>query len=292
MSSNSLSGVISEVHFHKLSNLKLGPQFPSWLHNQLNLSVLDITHSGISGAIPHWFSDLTVNLKYLNLSFNHLNTPLPVFPLRSDLFPIVDLSSNQFHGSIPPSLSNASEIYRSNIKFSRFRSFLCEPVNVETRILDFSNNLISGDLPSCWWIWEELYILNLENNKLSGVIPSSIGLSSQIAYLNLRHNKFSGNLPSLGNCTDLQILDVGENNLKGEMPTWIGERLTKLVFLSLMSNRIYGSTPSTICNLQSIKILDFTCNNISGAIPSSILNFISMVQKDDEESLYISIYRL
>ncbi|XP_010112629.2 receptor-like protein EIX2 [Morus notabilis] len=322
ISSSSLSGVVSEVHFQKLSKLKflylssnnltlsfnsnwippfqlislslssckLGPQFPSWLHTQLNLSNLFISNSGISGAIPNWFSDLTIKLEYLLLSSNLMNGTFPNFPFTSNLIQVVDLSSNQFHGSIPPSLSNAIGLHLSNNKFSELKSFLCDQKDGATGFLDLSNNLLSGSLPDCWWNLKELGVLILESNELSGVIPGSIGLLYQIAHLNLRNNSFSGSLPSLlKNCTSLEVLDVGGNHLEGEIPTWIGESLTELVFLRLKSNRFLGSIPLNLCNLQLLQIIDLSLNHLSGEIPSCINNYTSMVQVTGDRDNYISV---
>ncbi|EXC35839.1 Receptor-like protein 12 [Morus notabilis] len=228
---------------------------------------------------------------YLNLSFNLMNSTLPNFPLMSDNYRLVDLSSNQFHGPIPSSLSNATYLYLSDNKFTGLRSFLCDVRDGATVLLDLSNNLLFGSLPDCWWNLKYLTVLNLENNELFGVIPRSLGLVHRIAFLNLRHNNFSGSLPSsLKSCTQLGVLDVGENNLVGEIPSWIGERLINLVFLSLKSNRFFGNIPSNLCHLQSIQILDLSMNDISGSIPSCIDNFTSMVQKLNQEVTSISIF--
>ena len=291
IASNSFTGVVSEVHFQKLFKLetlglsfnsltlnfnstwvppfqlisvglksfKLGPQFPSWLQTQVNISDLDISNSGIQGAIPNWFCNQISKLNFLNLS------------------------SNQFHGPIPPCLSKVNILDLSNNKFTSLRSFLCEPKLGATRFLEISNNLLFGSLPDCWWNFRTLVLLNLDNNNLSGVIPSSIGLIYGIKYLRLSGNNFTGHLPSsLENCTRLQIFDVEGNNLEGKIPIWIGERQTNLMALHLKSNKFYGDIPSNLCYLHSLQILDLSLNSITGPIPSCIKNLTSMVEKMDQ----------
>ncbi|PON98097.1 LRR domain containing protein, partial [Trema orientale] len=309
ISSNSLTGVISEVNLRcpklktldlsynsalalkfnctwvpsfqlksiMLTSCMLGPEFPCWLQTQTNLSTLEISNSSISGPVPNWFNNITSKLSNLDLSFNLLNNTLPDFPLICAYE--VDLSFNQFHGSIPPSLSNSIKLFLSNNNFTDFRSFLCEAEKGLTSILDIGNNKLSGSLPNCWGNFQFLVVLSLVNNKLSGEIPGSISLRD-IQTLQLRNNNLSGNLPSsLKNCTELRVLDLGKNTLKGPVPSWIGERLTSLVFLSLKSNKFYGSIPLNLCHLTEVQILDLSSNNLSGAIPSCIENFTSMVRK-------------
>ncbi|KAF3432092.1 hypothetical protein FNV43_RR26831 [Rhamnella rubrinervis] len=324
VSSNNINGVVSEGHLQKLPKLKmldlssnpltldfesnwvppfqlvalnlnfckLVATFPSWLVTQLELTVLDISNSGISDTIPDWFYSLTPNLRYLNLSNNSIKGTLPELLLPFYNYPIIDLSFNQFHGPIPTSLSNASALYLSNNKITNFEQFLCAPMSQSpTAFLDISNNLLSGSLPDCWMHWEELRVLNLENNNFSGTLPTSLASLYQLEVLRLRNNNISGNLASsVKNSSGLKVLDIGENNLNSEMPTWIGEYLTNLIVLDMKSNKFYGRLPSSICHLGSIQVLDLSRNHISGAIPWCFNNFTSMVDKKfEDDSAAISV---
>ncbi|KAM6554974.1 hypothetical protein CsatB_015736 [Cannabis sativa] len=297
LSSNSFTGLVSEVHFEKLSELKeldlsgnsltlrtistwippfqlerlslrsckLGPQFPSWIKTQINLSYLDISNSEIHSEIPNGFFNQTSNLNFL------------------------DLSSNQFHGRIPPSLSNVNMLILSNNRFIDVKSFLCYPSQGSIKVLDISNNMLSGNLPNCHWHMKELIVLKLDNNNLSGIIPRTIGLSYGIQYLLLGHNNFSGKLPSsLKKCKQLQVLDVEYNNLEGNIPSWIGKRLMNLIILRIRSNHFNGVLPSSLCHLHFLQIFDISMNIITGLIPSCIKNFTSMV--DGKKESHINIW--
>ncbi|XP_040966751.1 receptor-like protein EIX2 [Gossypium hirsutum] len=98
--------------------------------------------------------------------------------------------------------------------------------------------------------------------------------------LSLRGNKFSGELPSsLHNCKMLKFLDLSDNELSGEIPKWIGQSLSSLVFLSLRRNQFKGKMPRQLCGLKYVQILNLSLNNISGSLPSCFNNFTSMAQK-------------
>ncbi|XP_062079913.1 receptor-like protein EIX2 [Humulus lupulus] len=294
-SDNYFSGLVSEVHFRKLSNLKelylsrnmltvkfdpawvppfdllsvklmsckLGPQFPRWLRNQTNISILDISRTEIDDVIPDWFS-------------NHASKLM-----------VLKLQDNQIHGSIPHYLSSVHELYLSDNHFVTIKDFVCQAVSDKTEHLDVSNNLLFGSIPDCWGNLKSLEFLILNDNNLSGGIPSSMGFLNKIQYLNLRHNNLSGALPSsMKNCANLQFLDLEENSLEGEIPTWMGEGLRNLIILGLKSNKFYGSIPSNLCHIRSIQILDLSMNDLSGDIPSCINNFTHMMDNSTQKMVF------
>ena len=93
VSRNRMTGILSEEHFSKLSKLKelwingnsglvlnvsstwvppfqitklsmascnLGPSFPTWLMSQKEVSLLDLSNASISGSIPKWFWNISL----------------------------------------------------------------------------------------------------------------------------------------------------------------------------------------------------------------------------------------
>ncbi|KAL0304324.1 UNVERIFIED_CONTAM: Receptor-like protein 47 [Sesamum radiatum] len=78
------------------------------------------------------------------------------------------------------------------------------------------------------------------------------------------------------NCTSLEMIDVGENRLTGEIPDWRGDNFPNLRVLILRSNAFYGSMPLNLCRLPNLQILDISSNKISGAIPECLQDFIAM----------------
>ncbi|KAJ6874758.1 hypothetical protein NC652_034458 [Populus alba x Populus x berolinensis] len=312
---NSLQGVMSEAHFSNLSKLTvldlsdnslalkfesnwapsfqlvhiflsscdLGPHFPQWLRNQNNFVNLDISNTGISDTIPNWFWNLyNSNLELLDLSHNKMSGFLPDFSLKYSNLHSIDLSFNQFEGPLPLfSTDTASTLFLSNNKFSGPASFRCGFGIVNLRVLDLSNNLLTGWIPDCL---RGLDVLNLASNNFSGKIPSSIGSMRNLQTLSLHNNSFVGELPlSLRNCSSLVFLDLSSNKLRGEIPGWIGESMPSLKILSLQSNGFNGSIPPNLCHLSNILILDLSLNNISGIVPKCLNNLTSMVQKTESE---------
>ncbi|GKV15197.1 hypothetical protein SLEP1_g25999 [Rubroshorea leprosula] len=82
---------------------------------------------------------------------------------------------------------------------------------------------------------------------------------------------------SIRNCTTLETLDVGENELVGNIPSWMGRNLPHLKILSLHSNKLSGHIPRELCTLSFLLVLDVAHNKLSGSLPSCIGNLSAMV---------------
>ncbi|XP_071704079.1 receptor-like protein EIX2 [Rutidosis leptorrhynchoides] len=276
-----------------LSLCKLRGSFPGWLKNQKNFSVLDISEAGINDSIPTWFwESLNPGIRYLNLSSNQICGTVPnlisgnspIIDMSSYKFtgksPIFDMSSNKFTGNIPLFPFDTVSLSLNNNKFTGPVSSLCNLTML--KLLNLSNNKLSGKLPNCWKDFDRMSILNLEFNQFTGSIPDSMGALFYINMMSWLGNSLTGELPlSLQNCTELKLLDLGENQLSGTIPEWVGESLSMLVVLSLPSNRFNGTVPTSLCKLENIQILDLSVNNLSGTIPKCLNNFSAMTLKEE-----------
>jgi len=325
ISSNSLSGVISDFHFSGMSMLrnlylsdnslalrftknwvppfqlydiglrscKLGLTFPKWIQTQKNLHDLDISNAGISDNVPEWFwaKLSSQECSSINISNNNLKGSIPNLQLKNHCSYLY-FSSNGFKGPIPPFLQGSKVIDLSKNKFSNCLPFFCgNGINGMLRKCDLSNNQLSGRIPDCWSNFKALVYVDLSHNNFSGKIPTSIGSLVELQALLLRNNNLTEEIPSsLMNCTKLLMLDMRENRLEGHIPYWIGSELKELHVLSLQRNNFFGSLPFELCYLQNIQLFDLSLNNLSGKIPKCIKNFTSMTQKVSPDGLTVPYY--
>ena len=151
---------------------------------------------------------------------------------------------------------------------------------------------LNGRLPAAIADLTGLVTINLDQNRLSGPIPPELGDLPNLVTLDLSYNRFRGpfntddprnpyyepGIPSeLGNLKEtLQHLDLGGNNLTGDIPSEIWE-LTELRSLRLHGNKnidggtgLTGTIPAEIKNLTKLKTLHLHGNAFSGPIPPEI----------------------
>ncbi|XP_030970944.1 receptor-like protein EIX1 [Quercus lobata] len=167
---NSLKGVISEVHFSKLTKLK-------YLYLSNTLLVFNIN----SNWVPP-FQLEGIGLGFLpTRSSSYDDHAIWMYKGREyeyksilGLLKSIDLSSNKLTGAIP------SEIVELNGLIS----------------LNLSRNLLIGKIPSEIGLLRSLEALDLSKNQLCGVIPSSISLINSLSSLNLSNNNLSGKIPT------------------------------------------------------------------------------------------------
>ncbi|KAJ0772114.1 putative leucine-rich repeat-containing, plant-type, leucine-rich repeat domain superfamily [Helianthus annuus] len=284
----------------RIGSWNLGPQFPSWIRSQGNLTELDISNTGISDIMPSWFWSSYSDVIFLNISHNSIRGTL--VEELSILAPnaVVDLSNNRFEGPLPGKFNDADFVLLDasyNHLSGSLEKFLCPRFERDRPLifLDLANNNLSGVIPDCWMNWQALSVINFENNNLSGGIPKSIESLSSIQSFNIRNNNLSGKLPAfLLNSKSLEIIELAENKLIGSIPLLIDGEETKLKLVSLRSNMLAGEIPEEFCRLTSIQILDLAYNNLSGTLPTCFYNFsiISGRQPSNAFVLYDVLFQV
>jgi hypothetical protein len=114
-----------------------------------------------------------------------------------------------------------------------------------------------------------LNILRLSNNNFHGNFLSSHFNLTSLSILDVSNKKFSGTLSkalsrSFKRCTSTAMLDIGNNYISGEIPSWI-TNITGLESLIMRNNFCKGQLPS---DLRFALFLDPSYNILSGTFPS------------------------
>ncbi|XP_059630506.1 receptor-like protein EIX2 [Cornus florida] len=296
-----------KLRYLELENCLVGPKFPVWLQVQNELTFVSLQNSGIVDTIAEeWFSRISSRLTYLDLSNNRIKGNLPNH-LEYPKVDYINLSNNQFEGSLPLWSSNASGLLLNNNSFwgpipsnigelmpqlkvlylfenrlsGTIPTSICKMQKLISLVL--RTNQLSGELPQCWNVSSAFLYMDMANNNLSGEIPSSLGSLSSLRKLMLGYNNLHGKIPpSLQNCS-LVIIDIGGNNLSGNLSLWMVENVPALQILRLRSNLFSGDISQQWCKLTDLHILDLADNNISGVIPSCFGNLTALAYGSSRE---------
>ncbi|KAL3635790.1 hypothetical protein CASFOL_020337 [Castilleja foliolosa] len=321
-----------------LSNCSITGTLPKWLSSFMNLTRLDLSNNQIEGPIP----ELAPSMTRLDLSNNQIEGPIPDLAstmTRLDLsdnmlmngsipdslcqmksLETLDLSKNRLSGNLPDCWGNFEILYTLSLSSNQFSgdipNSIGEAYNLE--LLQLNNNSFTGQLPTTLTNCTGLTILDVGDNKLSGKLPE-LDIMSQypdridgLTFLRLRNNEFYGNIPS-SYCQlyHLQILDLAQNNLTGNIPHCLGNfsgmvkggmydldldvslsevmkgvmmeytnTSTYTVNLDLSSNNLVGEIPPNLTNLTGLIGLNLSHNHLRGRIPRKIGDMESLESLD------------
>ncbi|CDY29747.1 BnaA01g19190D [Brassica napus] len=211
----------------------------------------------------------------LDISQNQIKGQVPEWLWSLPGLEYVDFSLNSFTGFdgpaddpfplLPKSMTFLSA---SDNQFSgEIPTTICELVSLDVLVL--SNNNFSGSIPRCFENFNtKLSILHLRNNSLSGKFPEE-SVSVALISLDVGRNQLSGELPkSLINCTHLEFLNVEDNMFNDTFPFWL-RLLPGLQILVLRSNKFHGSlySPRSSPSFSKLRIIDISKNLFTGALP-------------------------
>ncbi|KAL1820216.1 hypothetical protein ACET3Z_015085 [Daucus carota] len=150
------------------------------------------------------------------------------------------------------------------------------------RIVEISldNKSLSGQISPSISVLQSLSSLVLPSNLISGVLPPELANCSNLRVLNVSDNNMKGDLPDLSKLVKLEILDLSSNYFAGKFPTWVG-KLTGLVSLGLgMNDYDEGEIPESIGNLRNLTWLYLAGSNLTGEIPESIFDLHALETLD------------
>ncbi|XP_031098302.1 receptor like protein 22-like [Ipomoea triloba] len=293
------------------SKLPLLPQFgylnlascnlqkiPDILKSQSKLWWLDLSNNTISGEIPNWIWGIcNGQFSRLNLSHNsltHMKEPMEYGSLYS-----LDLNSNMLSGQIPRPPPWAMYLDFSNNNFSMIPLDFADQIPYFLQFFSIAKNRVSGKISTSWCRAAYLKVLDLSYNALHGTIPSClVQNNSNLVVVNLRGNHLSGEIslkfqqscsldaldlsqnllegkvpPSLINCTELRILNLGNNKISDTFPCWLN-KLSNLQILVLHSNHFHGSVSCPMLGVNnswpSLQVIDLSSNNFSGHLPTDL----------------------
>ncbi|KAI3769479.1 hypothetical protein L6452_00582 [Arctium lappa] len=268
-------------------------KLPDWLGKLNKLTYLQLNAVNLSGEIPSSIFNLT-EIGELHLSSNQIEGRIPPVPSTMTKLTALGLGQNQLKGPIPSSLPNLKNLEiifldDNNISgtveadiFLSLKKLKALFLGGNRITLSVISNHTTNTLPkfeilrleSCnlrvfpdfLRYQDQLLDLYLDGNKIDGLIPEWMGNTSKetLQTLSLSKNSIRGFeqhsplLPWVG----LLVLDLSHNMLQGSIPVPPPTTMNLLV----SNNKLTGEIPPSICDLQSLQVLDLSFNNITGSV--------------------------
>ena len=268
-------------------NPKLSGTIDNALSQLTSMSRLRMYSCPLSGYIPLGVSSLTALASLIGYDLQVSGHVPDVFSTASSLYYIM-LTGTKTHSHLSgtiegvlsqfESLSSLSVLYMQQAKFSGTLHSDSDTAHKAVTLMSFSENRISGVLPTKFSKYSRLQIMNWDSNVgTSGTIPSTFGSLTVLQQIFMKNCTISGTLPStLGNARLLTLIDLDLNRLSGssspEFRSW-----TKLVLIALSKNPIDWDL-SLIRHWKRIQFCLLKDMAITGTLPVKMLKNNNMLQ--------------
>nr|BAD19219.1 putative protein kinase Xa21 D, receptor type [Oryza sativa Japonica Group]BAD19603.1 putative protein kinase Xa21 D, receptor type [Oryza sativa Japonica Group] len=264
----------SRLRVLDLSSNSLVGEIPTKLGLLTNLSSLCLSNNSFTGTIPPTLGNIT-GLNYLSLQINHLEGSIPrELGKLSDLLSL-NIFMNNISGRLPHELFNLSSLQTLWLSDNMLGKEALPPnigdVLPNLQFLSLARNMFEGHIPTSLINASGLWLIDLTNNNFYGQVPSYLSELANLSdlYLAGNHLEASDNekwLHAFANCTLLQALNLARNQIKGDIPSSIGNLSTNLQYLNLGVNHFVGVVPPSIGNLHGLTSLWLSKNNLIGTI--------------------------
>ncbi|KAK3129195.1 hypothetical protein QOZ80_6BG0473390 [Eleusine coracana subsp. coracana] len=278
LSSNAFNGTLPASFLSPCSALQ-----------SLNLSRNALVSGGENGGSSFPFAALP-SLRTLDLSRNHLSGELPARFVAAALPNLTHLSiaGNNFSGDVSDydfgACANLTFLdWSSNgLSGTKLPRGLASCRRLET--LDLSGNrILAGPVPAFLTGFPSLKRLALAGTGLSGPIPEELGqLCGRIVELDLSGNSLVGALPAtFANCTSLQLLDLGGNQLSGDFVSTVVSTIPSLRELRIPFNNISGENPLPVlaAGCPLLEVIDLSSNELQGEIMPDLCSRLPSLKK-------------
>ncbi|MCO5561071.1 hypothetical protein L7F22_014692 [Adiantum nelumboides] len=229
------------------SNKALVGSIPAAVGRLKSLQVLSLAQNNLQGSVPAAVAGLKM-LEHLDLSYNVLSGNVPALLGRLPSLSILDLSGNLLQGSIPSSFGGLKALQK----------------------LDLSSNQLKGTIPPQLGSLRNLQFLALSGNGFTGPLPPSLAGLSNLEYFLMDSNPIRGALPAYvlgGSWAQLRELSLADSSLTG--PISAAHPLFNISVINLSNNKLQGSIPPSLEQLQQLSYLNLSQNFLSGAVPFS-----------------------
>jgi hypothetical protein len=296
--SNQITGTIpdrlkfaADLDFLNLQANLLSGRIPMWINGWKQMEFLGLGDNQFTGPVP----DLT-GLEYLlelALDRNQLTGSIDVFariPFVESLLinnnnftgffgndtwdgldelKTIDMSSNEFiTGYVPEWIYYLESVDLHDNYLNMTLPDVLDPDKSPLTFFSVYGNDIIGRIPATLGDLPELVHLDLGDNYFTGQIPDEFFYLDNLEVLYLTDNLLGPQpFPDLSDSVYLTELGIGDSQLTGPIPEWVGGNLPDLAVLDLRDNDLTGTIPDNLSYLENLQILLLNYNRLDGEVP-------------------------
>nr|CAD1824972.1 unnamed protein product [Ananas comosus var. bracteatus] len=289
LSSADISG-LDKLEVLDLSINEITITIPPSFRTLRSLKVLNLGDNDSNGTLAIEALVGLKKLQVLDLAGNHLTGEIPINNITGSLpsevlqglknLQELQLQHNNFNGSLPLTLGNLSSLQHVDLSYNSFEGTTPEHLFTglgSLQYLDLSYNNLHGNFPlHSFANMSKLEGLILSDNKgLEVHINSGSSFQQlQLRILMLSSCKLDKSAILTPNflCSQrqLEVLDLSDNHLTGNIPACLLDNNTKMEYLNLGSNLLTGPIHLPSHHVKSMKIIDVSVNLFVGSIRSNI----------------------
>ncbi|GFS41853.1 hypothetical protein Acr_00g0076730 [Actinidia rufa] len=292
-------GNLANLEIVSVQSGSLTGSIPSFIFNISSLRIIDLTNNNLSGSLPMDIHDLPF-LEELYLTSNQLSGQFPPGLWECKGLRSLSLSVNKFTGSISRKIGNLTLLKRFISRSKQFDSYnrIIAPrfahkqgtrlikvhCHQDIQATQLYTSVLTGriahkslmHIPNmcagmCAIVSPSaIACLSIARVCLSSALPEEIG-KLNLEKLSIQEASLTGLIPfQIFNMSTVRIIDLGLNQLSGQLPLSLGLWLPNLEQLYLDDNKLSGIITSSIGNASKLTILSLTTNSFTGSIPNTI----------------------
>lgn len=250
---------LETLYIHTLP--RVSGRIPDSYANLTALKALNLSGNNLNGPFPGWLDELP-NLVELYLNGNSLTGPYPsVF--SSDKLVGLSISPTDVTHEVPSWVASLDRLEVLALMVGGFGGFTGklpqEIIERDYRVVNFSGNHFSDQLPSSFWDNPNLEQLTFYDDTLRVTVPNDMNLPALVA-VDMWGQHFGGNAAAFAESTNLGQLYLRHGQFGGGIDWVTG--LDNLYYLLLSYNRFSGSIPDDFieASLPNLRYLNLDYN--------------------------------